>query len=95
VAASDPEQRRLIARHAALTKHALGDPRANTEPARRAALARFEQQVQAKADERGEQLTPAELARRADRLRRAYFTDLSRRAALARKARASSRGDPP
>jgi hypothetical protein len=47
------------------------------------------------AEQRGEQLSPAELSRRAERLRRAYFTDLSRRAAKARKARASSRGDPP
>jgi hypothetical protein len=58
------------------------DKSARTEPARRAADARFEKE----ADPDGV-LTPEERARKADYLRRAAMAELSLRAAQARKRR--------
>jgi hypothetical protein len=74
-----PADRSAQARIAALTKHAMGDPREATKPARAAFLARFEAQV----DPRGE-LEPAERQRRAARARRAYMLNLARKSAIAR-----------
>jgi hypothetical protein len=40
-------------------------------------------------------LTPAERAKRTDRLLRAHMGELARRSAKARRAKAQTRGDPP
>ena len=59
------------------------DRAARTAPARKAALERFERQV----DPDGT-LEPAERARRAEHARRAYFLRLALKSAQARRARA-------
>ena len=61
-----------------------GDRRAATEPARRALLSKFEQEV----DPRGE-LDPTERARRAANLRRAWMQKLALRSAQVRRRRAA------
>jgi hypothetical protein len=58
------------------------DRAARTAPARRAALDRFEREV----DPNGE-LTPAERAKRAEFARRAYFQRLALKSAQARRRR--------
>lgn len=70
--------RQLYGRLGAYTLHAAG--KTNTEPARRAFLARFERQV----DPDGT-LSPAERSRRAEMAKRAYFTRLSMTARSARR----------
>lgn len=55
---------------------------ARTEPARKAALERFEREV----DPDGE-LTPAERAKRAEHARKAYFARLALKSAQARRRR--------
>jgi hypothetical protein len=76
-----PEQRSLRARMAAHSSWArTPDPAARTAPARQAALARFEREV-----DPGNVLPPKERQRRAASARRAYFTRL---AMLSAKARA-------
>lgn len=73
-------QRRLRARQAAHTLHAqVADPTAHTAPARKAFLDRFERQ----ADPDGT-LAPAERARRAEHLKKAYFLNLAAKSAKAR-----------
>lgn len=77
-----PSERSTRARLAAHTLHASVDGAAHTEPARAAAMARFEKQV----DPLGV-LSPRERARRAEHAKKAYFTGLSLKAAKARRAR--------
>ena len=74
-----PEQRSLRARLAAHSKWANTDPVEGTAAARKAALDRFEKQV----DPDGT-LAPAERARRATHARKAYFTKLALKSAQAR-----------
>ena len=74
-----PEQRSLRARLAAHSKWANTDPVEGTAAARKAALDRFEKQV----DPDGT-LQPAERARRATHARKAYFTKLALKSAQAR-----------
>ena len=80
-----PAERSLRARIAAHSLHASRDSRELTAPARNAFLAKF-------LDEIPDDLPEAERLRRADQLRRAYFTRLALKSAQtrARKARASS-----
>ena len=76
-----PEQRAMRASIAAHVQWAKeSDPPARTERARRAFLERFERE----ADPDGT-LDPAERARRAEHLRRAYFTRLALASSRARK----------
>jgi hypothetical protein len=76
-----PEQRRLRASIAAHVQWAKeSDPTARTATARKAFMERFERE----ADPDGV-LDPAERARRAEHLRRAYFTRLALASSKARK----------
>lgn len=75
-----PAERTLRARLAAHTLHASVDSTAHTEPARKAFLARFEHQV----DPDGK-LPEAERMRRAEHARKAYFTRLALKSAIARR----------
>jgi hypothetical protein len=76
-----PGERTLRARLAAHTSWAnTADPAARTEPARHAALARFERDV----DPEG-RLTDEERARRAAHARKAYFASLALKSAQARR----------
>lgn len=79
-----PEDRQMHARIAAHHRWAHEpDRRAATAPARRAALERFERQV----DPDGV-LPPDERARRATSARKAYFIQLARKSALVRREKA-------
>ena len=79
--ATTPEQRSLNARAAVHSSWANTPDRSRrTAPAREAALARFERQV----DPDGV-LAPAERARRAESARRAYFLGLSAKSAAKRR----------
>ena len=78
-----PSERTLRARIAAYSKHAKHDPRESTAPARAAALARFEDEV-----DPNRELPEAERARRAEAARKAYFTRLAFKSAQARRKRA-------
>ncbi len=81
-----PEQRSLHARIAAYSLHArVPDASAHTAPARKAFLDRFERE----ADPDGV-LPPEERARRAEYLRKAYFTRLALKSAQARRKKASA-----
>ena len=80
-------ERSLRARIAAHAKHGTGDARAATAKARATFLARFEQEADPE-----RVLPPEERRRRADHLRKAYFTRLALASAKAR--RRSSRGGP-
>jgi hypothetical protein len=85
-----PSERVLRARMAAHISWAKTDDRsARTAPARKAALARFEEQV----DPDG-RLSPTERARRAEHAQRAHMTRLALRSAQARR-RASAHGPGP
>jgi hypothetical protein len=77
-----PEQRRIRASIAANVMHAKNDPREITAAARAAFLRRFERE----ADPDGV-LEPAERARRAEHLRKAYFGRLALASSKARAAR--------
>lgn len=72
----------MRARLAAHVLHANVDSREHTEPARRAFMARFEDQV-----DPDRVLSPAERARRAEHAKRAYFTRLALKSAQARRRR--------
>ncbi len=86
MAAHEASDRALIARLAAHTRwSAVSDPSAATAPARKAALDRFEKQV----DPDGT-LPPAERARRAEHARKAYFTRLALASAKARRKGAAA-----
>ena len=78
--------RSLIGRIGAYRLHASHDSREITAPARRAFLARFEDEV----DPNGT-LPPAERARRAEMAKRAYFTGLALKSAQARRKRGAAR----
>ena len=85
---SDPAERRLIARAAAHQSWANTSNRtARTAPGRDALLAKFEAAVDPDHD-----LVPEERARRALSARRAYFVDLARQSAAARRSRKTSGG---
>ncbi len=62
----------------------------NTRPASIAFLERFEREVLAAAETRGETLTPYELARRVRSARRGYFQKLSLKSSIARSRRKPS-----
>lgn len=80
---TDPTERRLAASAAGHTSWKnTSDRAARTAPARRAALERFEHEV----DPDGT-LDPAERARRAESARKAYFAQLSLKSAKARRAK--------
>ena len=79
--AHDPRTRTAIARQAAHHKWAITDPAEGTQAARQAFADRFLALVPAEITD------PAERARRADHLRRAYFIDLGRRSGKARRLR--------
>lgn len=73
---------RLRARRAALARHAHGDTRTATEPARRAWEERWVDEV-----DPNRQLDPDERARRAERAKRAHMLGLAQRSAEARRRR--------
>jgi hypothetical protein len=75
-----PAQRSLRARAAALTLHSQIDSVAHTEPARRAFLARFDDEV-----DPDRKLTPAERSRRAERAKKAYMARLALKSARVRR----------
>lgn len=77
-----PEQRRIRARIGAFALHATGGT--NTGPATAANLARFDREVLAAAEARGEALTPEEFARRVRSARKAYFARLALASSIAR-----------
>lgn len=80
--AFDPVERSRIARIAANTRHSRCDGFETTASARKAAEGRFDDQVDPE-----RVLPPAERARRADLARRAYFQQLARKSAAARRKR--------
>lgn len=84
-----PEQRQARARIAGLTAHAMG--RTNTGPASIAAEARYEREVREEAAERGEDITEAEVARRAAIKRKLFYAKLAYASARARTERAAKR----
>ncbi len=75
-----PAERSLQARLAAHSLHASVDSRDHTEPARRAFMARFEEQV-----DPDHTLPEAERRRRAEQAKKAYFTRLAMKSAQARR----------
>lgn len=77
-----PSQRALRARVAAYALHAQGGT--STAAATAAFLGRFERAVIQAAAERGEELTPAEIAKRAAQARKSYMSGLALRASIAR-----------
>jgi len=78
-----PEQRRQRASIAALTRWANEDPAANAARGQAGFLARFERQVR----EQHPDLPDAEVARRADKARRAYMRRMAFHRERARQAR--------
>lgn len=73
----------MARRVAAYTSWAnTADPSARTAPGRTAALARFERQI----DPDGS-MPAAERARRAEAAKKAYFIELARKSAIARRRR--------
>lgn len=79
-----PEQRSLRARIAAHTMHGKNDSRQTSAAGRQAFLDRFERE----ADPEGT-LPPEERGRRAEQLRKAYFTQLAYKSAQARRKAAA------
>ena len=75
-----PTERTLRARLAAHSLHAAVDSRAHTEPARRAFMERFDDEV-----DPNRLLSPLERQRRAEQARKAYFTRLALKSAQARR----------
>jgi hypothetical protein len=86
VVALTREQRSLLGRIGAHSLHAKYDSRVTTEPARRAFLSRFEQEV----DPEG-LLPEVERLRRAEHARKAYFARLALMSARARAGRRTTR----
>lgn len=84
-AALSPAQRQARGRLGGLTTAARYDAFEITAAARAASMGRFEREVRAEADARGEQLTAAEIARRADARKRLYFAKLAWKSTQARK----------
>lgn len=83
-----PAERSQRARIAAHTLHAHTDSRRLTEPARRAADQRFHDEV----DPDGT-LDPEERERRVRHARKAYFTNLALKSAIARRKNAEARAE--
>jgi hypothetical protein len=81
--ASTPAERSLQARHARFVQWSRHDPKVVTAPGRAAFLSRFEDEVRAA----NPNLAPAEVARRAEYARKAYFAQLALKSAKARRAR--------
>jgi len=79
-------ERTIRARMAAYAMHATHDARETTEPARRAFLARFEQQVDPTLS-----LPEAERMRRAEAAKTASFIGLALRSAKVRRQRSKER----
>lgn len=77
-----PAERTLRARMAAHALHAKVDSRQHTEPARKAFMDRFEDQV-----DPDRVLPPAERARRAEQAKKAYFVGLALKSSQARNKR--------
>lgn len=77
-----PEQRQLWARMAAHVLHSRVDSTSHTQPARRAFLARFEDQV-----DPHRSLEPEERRRRAEHAKRAHMQALAMKSAKARSRR--------
>lgn len=77
-----PNERTLRARLAAHVLHARVDSKQHTEPARRAFMARFEDEV-----DPDRILAPAERVRRAEHAKKAYFTRLALKSAQARRTK--------
>lgn len=77
-----PSERTMRARLAAYTMHSRHDSREITAPARRAFLARFEEEV-----DPNRRLPSAERQRRAEAARKAYFSRLALKSAQARRRR--------
>ena len=75
-----PAERSLRARLAAHCLHAQVDSRDHTEPARRAFMSRFENEV-----DPNRVLSEAERQRRAEQAKKAYFTRLALRSVQARR----------
>jgi len=73
-----------------LALHATHDPRETTAAGRRKFLASFPQQVIEAAAAKGEDLSEAEITRRAEYLRRAYFARLALKSAKVRRDRKAS-----
>jgi hypothetical protein len=82
-----PAERSLIAQSGAHKSWAnTPDPSARTAPGRKAALERFEREV----DPDGK-LAPAERARRAEHARKAHFAMMAARSLQVRRAKAAAR----
>lgn len=81
MASSDPVERKLIARQAALTRWSRTNGKAGTEPLRRGRMAAYARQV----DPEGV-LPPAELAVRIERAQHAHMVAMSRAAREKRAA---------
>jgi hypothetical protein len=77
-----PAERTLRARMAAHALHAKVDSRQHTEPARKAFMDRFEDQV-----DPDRVLPPAERARRAEQAKKSYFVGLALKSSQARSKR--------
>ncbi len=79
------------ARLAAHSMHATHDSRKVSQPARDRFMGRFERNVREAAAAKGEKLTEAEVARRAEHAKKAYFARLALKSAKARRKKASAR----
>jgi hypothetical protein len=75
------------ARLGAFSLHAQRDPRETTRAAREAEAGRYRRQVVEAAEAKGEELTEAEITRRAAYLRRAHFQRMAMKSAQVRRAR--------
>ena len=82
-----PAERSLRARLATYCLHAQVDSRDHTEPARRAFMSRFEDEV-----DPNRVLSEAERQRRAEQAKKAYFTRLALRSVQARRRIGGARG---
>lgn len=85
--AQDPQDRRDIARLAALTRWSREDPTRQARIAQAGLRERFAREVDEEAAEAGETLLPAERERRIECKRRAFYVDLARRSRIARRAK--------
>ena len=82
-----PAERSLRARLAAHSLHAQVDSRDHTEPARRAFMSRFEDEV-----DPNRVLSKTERQRRAEQAKKAYFTRLALRSVQARRRTSGAPG---
>jgi hypothetical protein len=84
-----PAERSMRARVAAHCKHALHNPVAGTEPARKVFQDSFRLRV-IEAMTTGEELSEAEVDRRAEQLKKAHYARLALKSAQARRRRKAS-----